>query len=192
MAKSTVTSKDKRIPAASGKRSHHGSSSHNASDRKIVTSLEKFAHKKGQVRALEEFRKRKEKKQVETSIRLRQYKKVMKQEGMEAGTGASRKRRVDAEDDETEEPASQHENKKQKRHKADPLQKSVKKAEQYKQQAIEREKQQKQNEKDRQQKLEQRKRTSKQLQKRTKRGQPIIKHMVNNLLHKLEKQNDNM
>jgi hypothetical protein len=55
-------------------------------------SLENFGQRKGQVRALAEFRNRKERKRVETAKALRKYKKTMKSEGFEAGRGAARKR----------------------------------------------------------------------------------------------------
>ena len=55
-------------------------------------SLNDFVHRKGQVRALEEFKYRKQRKKVETAKALRSYRKVMKQQGYEAGQGASRKR----------------------------------------------------------------------------------------------------
>merc|ERR1712238_630850 len=54
--------------------------------------LESFAQRKGQIRALQEFKKRKNEKTLGTSIALRKYRKLMKQEGHDAGSGASRKR----------------------------------------------------------------------------------------------------
>merc|ERR1712166_1391085 len=46
-----------------------------------------------------------------------------------------------------------------------------------------------QNEIERQIKLKRRKKQTKLLQQRTSRGQPIMKHAINNILYKLEKQN---
>lgn len=159
-------------------------------------SLDDFVHRKGQVRALEEFKYRKQRKKIQTAKALRSYKKVMKQEGYEAGQGASRKR-VDSsnheEDDldlgnieeiNDEAVAKLH----KRRRKMNPFQKSIQKAEEKMIKAKQHERETNQNEKQRLQKLKERKQRTKLLNKRTKRGQPIIKHMVDNLLHKLEKQ----
>ena len=156
-------------------------------------SLDDFVHRKGQVRALEEFKYRKQRKKVQTAKALRSYRKVMKREGYEAGQGASRKR-VDSSNHEdesnlgnalTEEGATKMQ---KRRHKTDPFQKSVQKAEEKMEKAKQHQEQQKENEKQRLQKLKERQQRTKLLNKRTKRGQPIMKHMVDNLLHKLEKQ----
>jgi hypothetical protein len=58
-----------------------------------VVGIERFAHQKGVVKALHDFRERKEKKRLETAKSLRTYRKAMKKEGFEPGTGASRKRK---------------------------------------------------------------------------------------------------
>ncbi len=223
--------------------------------------LTDFSQKKGQVRALEEFKKRKNRKQLQTSMALRKYRKLMKQEGMDAGTGASRKRRANqdegSEDDNHEEEeigwndqvtndpdlsgdeiesgegkstrkqqradqsdndenrsgsddydddsehgddeevgdSMQNKQKKEKKYvkpkKMDPFEKSRKKAELAKQKAEEASLRRASNEKDRQKKLRRRRQQTKLLQQRTKRGQPIMKHAINNLLYKLEKQQTN-
>lgn len=184
-------------------------------------SLTSFAQRKGQIRALEEFKKRKEHKRLETAKTLRRYQKVMKQEGMEAGRGASRKRTLkeEEEDNNNEEDTSKNDNEEQdlqkdknrdvrntpisqedrssnsnhhhhknKKQRTNPLTKSVIKAQQAKQYAALQVHQREEHEKERQRKLRQRKQQSKLLQKRTKRGQPIMGNMINNLLRKLEKQ----
>ena len=207
---------------------------------KSVISLDNFAQRKGHVRALEEFHKRKTKKRVETAKALRNYRKVMKQEGYDAGHGASRKRRPKRQQDQEEfdndsffdekehedqvddmdpkkrkiEEESDDDNdsdgksddvqekKQEGRHQQDtkaplrkkakkinPFQKSLKQAEDKKSKAKQKEMQMKQNDLDRKQKLKQRKVQSKLLAKRTKRGQPIIKNIADNLLLKLQKQN---
>ena len=159
-------------------------------------SLDDFVHRKGQVRALEEFRYRKQRKKVQTAKALRSYRKVMKKEGYEAGQGASRKR-IESSNPEVgdlnhgsvEETRGNGVPKSHKRrHKMNPFQKSVQKAEKNVLTAKQRHQQEKQNEKQRLQKLQERKQRTKLLNKRTKRGQPIMKHMVDNLLQKLEKQ----
>mmetsp|Transcript_16013 Transcript_16013/g.39218 ORF Transcript_16013/g.39218 Transcript_16013/m.39218 type:complete len:193 (-) Transcript_16013:340-918(-) len=160
-------------------------------------SLDDFVHRKGQVRALEEFKYRKQRKKVQTAKALRSYRKVMKQEGYEAGQGASRKRmEVSSRHEEDDSDHSNIEDVEdnvatkthKRRHKMNPFQKSVQKAEQKMVTAKQHAQQKKQNEKQRLQKLKERKQRTKLLNKRTKRGQPIMKHVVDNLLHKLEKQ----
>jgi len=238
---------------------------HNADMRrsKNAVGLTEFSQKKGQVRALEEFKKRKNRKHLDTSMALRKYRKLMKREGMEAGTGASRKRMADGQgdsdddddddvnneeevgwndeendlgdsDDDEEEDDSKADRKRQsadqsdsdgtengsekvsdnsdnndnkeeedenpqekkkkkkqtKPKKMDPFQKSRERAKLSKQRAEEAALGRATNEKERQQKLKRRKQQSILLQQRTKRGQPIMKHAINNLLYKLEKQKD--
>ncbi|KAL3936442.1 MAG: hypothetical protein SGBAC_008243 [Bacillariaceae sp.] len=170
-------------------------------------SLNDFVHRKGQVRALEEFKYRKQRKKVETAKALRSYRKVMKQQGYEAGHGASRKRiEVSSnkrQEEEDEDDSGNHRNLEEevedyvaattktnkRRPKMNPYQKSVEKAEQKKVKATEHKQQKKHNEAQRVEKLKERKQRTKLLNKRTKRGQPIMKHMVDNLLHQLERQN---
>jgi rRNA processing len=61
----------------------------------VVLSVEAFAHQKGAgaAKAIEGFRKRKEAKRVNTAKELRSYQRLMKRQGYEPGTGASRRRR---------------------------------------------------------------------------------------------------
>merc|ERR1712070_886819 len=73
----------------------------------------------------------------------------------------------------------------------DPFEKSREKAKLAKQRAEEAALRRASNEKERQQKLKRRRQQTKLLQQRTKRGQPIMKHAINNLLYKLEKQQNN-
>ena len=223
---------------------------HNADAKRSANAvgLTDFSQKKGQVRALEEFKKRKNKKHLETSMALRKYRKIMKKEGMDAGTGASRKRRanINGDKEEDEEGWNDEENdlggsdddealddskanrkrqsadqsdsdgsdndknsddnqeeekiiedsrekkeqkkKQTKPKKMDPFQKSREKAKLAKQRTEEAALMRVSGEKERQQKLKRRKQQTKLLQQRTKRGQPIMKHAINNLLYKLEKQ----
>ncbi|KAL3914715.1 MAG: hypothetical protein SGARI_008352 [Bacillariaceae sp.] len=158
--------------------------------KRVVTSLHQFAQKKGQVRALEEFRKRKEKKRVETAKALRIYQKVMRQEGMEAGKGASRRRKQEEEKDDAGQNPPPSKEQRRRPHRSNPLQKSLQKAAATQEAREARQEQIQQNEHERQSKLKQRKKQTKLLQKRTKKGQPIIKHQMDNLLRKLQKQNE--
>ena len=159
-----------------------------------TVSMANFAQRKGQTRAIQECKKRKEKKVFQTAKHLRRYRKAMKQEGYEAGTGASRKRVG-------EEPASssssvsgtellsaeQPEKKQQRRPKANPFAKAQEQAKAKKDQVAQNIVDKETNEKDREQKLKQRRKQTKLLSKRSRRGQPIIKNMVDNLLIKLQK-----
>jgi hypothetical protein len=171
-----------------------------------TVSLEDFAQRKGQIRALEEFHKRKDHKRLETAKALRKYRKAMKQEGFEAGHGASRKRSNSKvavkEDSDTEEriggasditdtennSSSSKKIRPTKRQKTNPFQKSLEKAKQNKIKAEQHKSDREEGEKERQKKILERKRQSKLMAKRTKKGQPIMKHVVDNLLAKLEKQ----
>jgi hypothetical protein len=154
-------------------------------------SLETFGQKKGHIRALEEFKLRKEKKRVETAKALRRYKKTMKHEGYEAGTGASRKRKAETQETEVEDGESSlpvEPNGSNRRRKINPLKKALDKAKEKKEETERKIKEREDNLKEKEQKIRERKRQSILLAKRTKRGQPIMKHTVENLLKKLQKQ----
>lgn len=146
-----------------------------------VISLTQFAHSKskGTRKAIEKYKQKKQAKFNHNAQLLKQYKKVMKKEGFEAGKGASRKRNKD-DDDEDGERSSK------KRVKADPFAKAKRKAEQAQldseKRVIEREEgKKKQSEKEKQKKLRARK-----LSKRTKKGQPIMKNMIGDMLEKIK------
>ena len=141
--------------------------------RRQAMSVESFAHRKGVTKAIQSFRERKERKFVHTAKNLRAYRKVMKREGFEPGRGASRKR--------GEEVVG-------KRVKSNPLEKVQKKAEERKQDVEAKQKAKEQGEIDRQRKLEERKKRTVKLRQRTKKGQPVMKNIVHDILHKLEKE----
>ena len=159
-----------------------------------IISLENFAIRKGQVRALEEFKYRKQRKRVETAKALKEYRKVMKQEGYDAGKGASRKRSLyhtkqdDTEQDSEQKQQQQPQAGSRKRPKSNPFYKSVQKAEKNKIRAIEQKDAKERRERQRDEKLKERKKRTRMLSKRTKKGQPIIKNMMDNILVKLERQ----
>ena len=73
--------------------------------------------------------------------------------------------------------------------KMDPFKKSLEKAKLAKEEKESKVLGHEQNEIERQIKLKRRKKQTKLLQQRTSRGQPIMKHAINNILYKLEKQN---
>lgn len=166
---------------------------------------------------MEAFKRRKQHKRLETAKALRKYQKVMRQEGLEAGRGASRKARLPSASDEAvaTEPASEETTTakdgeteegrtvaatadadadadaathRRKRRKTNPLEKAVAKAEQAKRDAQDRAEQREEREEERRRKLRQRQRRSSLLRQRTGRGQPVMRHVANDLLHKLERQ----
>jgi hypothetical protein len=188
-----------------------------------VLSVEKFAHRKGVTKAIQSFRKRKEKKRVHTATALRQYKKVMKQEGYQPGAGASRKR---VDDDEatttaatalatttTATAAATHEsnsnieqeqkptesnetsadlnNKPARRKKTNPFQKSIQKAEERKQNMQQQQEDRDVRENERNEKLRQRKQRHQLLTARTRKGQPVMKNVVQDILSKLQNERKN-
>jgi hypothetical protein len=173
-----------------------GNSEQNNQPRRRVdgtVSMVNFAQRKGQTRAIKECKKRKEKKVLQTAKHLRRYRKVMKQEGYEAGTGASRKREepsASALSSGNEETPPAETEKKQRRPKANPFAKAQEQAKAKKEQFAQNILDKETNEKDKEQKLKQRRKQTKLLSKRSKRGQPIIKNMVDNLLIKLRKDLD--
>lgn len=146
--------------------------------RTAVVAIDNFAHRKGVKKALDDFRERKEKKRVGTAIALRSYQKVMKQEGYEAGRGASRKRGS---------PEGEKEVKKQRTHM---FQKPVQQAEERKKGVEDIKVQKEKGEKERKKCFRERRQRTKMLSQRTKKGQPVMKNIVNDILHKLERQKE--
>lgn len=144
-------------------------------------SIETFGQRKGQVRALAEFRNRKQRKRIEIAKALRKYKKTMKMEGFEAGTGAGRKRCHNEVVDDNQKSCPH------KRQRANPFQKSLEKARMRKEDTAKLARTIEERQKEKEQKVKERKTQSKLLSTRTKRGQPIMKHTVQNMLKKLTK-----
>lgn len=166
-------------------------------ERRKVLGVESFAHRRGQVKALQSFRQRQEHRRVHKASALRQYKKAMKQSGYEPGQGAGRRRNEESEkDEETGQPGdvkqlatAEHGNRQEekRRHKADPLAKAVEKAAKKKIDMEQSARDQKQRERERQQRLRERRERTHKLKQRTKKGQPIMKNIVEDILKKLEK-----
>jgi hypothetical protein len=177
-----------------------------------VTSVENFAHRKGADKALSKYRERKEKKRVHTATALRSYKKVMKREGYEAGMGASRKRAAKEETDdekkhdektddeknhdERTDDEKQHDDQKissdqeTRRKRTSRFQNSVQKAEVNKQEIQKSQEDRVMNERQKQKKLKERHQRTMLLCKRTRRGQPVMKNLVEDILQKLERQKE--
>ena len=169
--------------------------------------------KTGTTRSLNEFRYRKEKKFVKNAALLRGYRKAVKSEGFDAGKGASRKRedlggdaekkskderggalgkrqRDSSREDEgglESEVSKQSRDATKRPKKMDPFAKARAEAELRKsdQESAEVERVKRRKEEDA--KLQKRKRRNKMMSKRTKTGQPVMKHIISGILEKLEK-----
>lgn len=171
--------------------------------RRTVVGLEEFAHRhKADGKAISAFRERKERKRRHTAQALRKYQKVMHAQGYEPGRGASRKRTAEttAEDSnrQTQEPPKNDDDDNRnnhnpptthkRHHKTTPFLKDIQKAQKQKEAAqstmVDRETREQQ----RQQKLRDRRQRTKLLRQRTARGQPVMKNLVHDILHKLEKE----
>jgi rRNA processing len=166
-----------------------------------VLAMEDFARRKGVTKAIQECRERQDKKRTATAKALRSYRKTMKQEGYQPGQGASRKRKVEEENSNDQDTANNitsdnnDTNKESsgpigKRTKANPFQQSFRKAEQTKQQRQQQAVDKEEREKERDQKLKERRKHSKQLRQRTAKGQPVMKHVIHDILRKLEREKE--
>ena len=161
--------------------------------RRKAVGFEAFAKgKKGVTRAIKEARVRKERTTRDKSILLRGYKKVMKQEGLEAGRGAGRKRGREEEQEEQKKETLDVEHslgqEKKKRKKFDPMANRLQKLadKQKEKEAAKLEIENRKNEGVKREK-ERRQRTQN-LKKKTRKGQPIMKNVIGDLLSKLEKE----
>lgn len=155
--------------------------------RRKAVGFEAFAKgKKGVTRAIKEARVRKERTTRDKAILLKGYKKVMKQEGLEPGRGAGRKRARDDEEKQEENDEEQaQENKKRKRF--DPMSKTLQKIADRQKEKEEFHIAQEEKKKEQTQKDKERRQRTQVLKKRTRKGQPIMKNVIGGLLSKLEK-----
>ncbi|KAL3760063.1 hypothetical protein ACHAWU_006611 [Discostella pseudostelligera] len=189
-----------------GRQQRQPSQSANQRRRQAAISLASFSTKKGHDRALQEYKKRKETKFQKNAKLLREYEKVMKQEGYDAGRGASRKRsdrQQGKDDDGDERPAdgrgakstteqgesneyTTSEQSRKKRHKSDPLHNAKKEAERRRAEQLEAMSQKEQRQQQEKKKLKDRKVRAKKMMQRTKRGQPLIKNVIGDLLAKIK------
>lgn len=157
-----------------------------------VISLTQFAHSKskGTRRAIERFNQKKQSKFNRNANLLRQYKKVMKDEGYQAGKGGSRKRnQTDAEGTGSNNKSDDYGDcteRSKKRHKSDPFAKAKQKARQSEvaEQNKKREFQDKM--KQRSVKEKQKRLKAKKVMKRTKKGQPVMKSIIGDMLEKIK------
>ena len=159
-------------PEQDDRRSRHG---HDQSKKKSVLSLDDFAHRKGANRALQSFRERQATERDATARQMRSYRKVLKKEGYSPQNSSDRKRKVEhgAKDAATKRKKGEfYTAEKQEEYRS--TKKETRKAE-----ADERDRQ-------KQQALRQRRKRSRLLTARTKRGQPIMKNVVQDILEKLQ------
>lgn len=167
--------------------------------KQAAISLNSFSSKKGHDRALQEFKKRKETKFQKNATLLREYQRAMKQEGYEVGKGASRwrdedgrkgsKKRKNSEEDDNDnmdEETYEQRKARTKRQKSDPLLKARKIAEQRKAEKAELIAQKETKIKNEGKKQYDRKSRAKKLLKRTRKGQPVMKNVIDDLLGRIK------
>eukprot|EP00986_Skeletonema_menzelii_P005845 scaffold2187_cov127-Skeletonema_menzelii.AAC.5 len=167
--------------------------------KQAAISLNSFSSKKGHDRALQEFKKRKETKFQKNATLLREYQRAMKQEGYEVGKGASRwrdedgrkgsKKRKNSEEDDNDnvdEETYEQRKARTKRQKSDPLLKARKIAEQRKAEKAELIAQKETKIKNEGKKQHDRNSRAKKLLKRTRKGQPVMKNVIDDLLGRIK------
>ena len=174
-------------------------------ERRKAAGIEAFAAQKGVTRSIQTYKHRKESKFAKKASLLREYHKVMKKEGLEAGRG--KRKRDHMENDDNTERVETQQNERDENHEAvdddeekDSSKKQVRKRKpkmnpltKVLQKASERKAEQEQERVRRQQELAdqkirmaQRKRNAKILRQRTKKGQPVMKNIIAGLLSSIE------
>ena len=174
-------------------------------DRSAVVSLTQFAHhkSKGTKKAIEHYRNKQQSKFNRRAGLLRQYKKAMKSEGFEAGVGGSRKRvpdggegssssenvtKTDADPQDTATSTTTTTTTTTKgRAKADPFFKSKQKAQKSKEEKLQRQRDAEEWKKQKEIKLKKRAQRSKLMSKRTRKGQPVMRNMIESMLEKIKR-----
>lgn len=140
-----------------------------------VVKLQAFARGGGHTKSFMQFKSRQQTKRLQTARALKSYKKVMKDAGYTPGKGVSRKR--------PENNTTTHGKKQDDAALSNP---TTKDEAMNQKQSPQQSTQQMDPEKQRKQKLRVRRQRHKLLTARTSRGQPIMKHMVADILHKLQ------
>eukprot|EP00553_Chaetoceros_curvisetus_P000488 CAMPEP_0204616150 /NCGR_PEP_ID=MMETSP0717-20131115/3461_1 /ASSEMBLY_ACC=CAM_ASM_000666 /TAXON_ID=230516 /ORGANISM="Chaetoceros curvisetus" /LENGTH=193 /DNA_ID=CAMNT_0051629287 /DNA_START=35 /DNA_END=616 /DNA_ORIENTATION=- len=164
-----------------------------------VISLTQFAHSKakGTRRAIENYKRKKQNKFNHNANLLKGYRKAMKKEGYEAGKGGSRKRRLDdipsngdgaRDNEESIDNNTNKEWKIKKKRKTDPFAKARMKAEQNKQDELKKKQEHTEQLEQQKRKQQEKKMRTKKLAKRTRKGQPIMKNMIEDMLDKIKSQ----
>jgi hypothetical protein len=159
--------------------------------RSQAISLNSFSTKRGHDRAIAEFKKRKETKFLKNATLLREYSKAMKSEGYDVGRGASRKRDRDGASDDKDFTGSKKQpqtepNECKKRHKSDPLKAAREKAQHLKNTQLEMQNQKQQRQRDEERKTQNRKKRARKMMERTRKGQPLMKNVIGDLLGKIK------
>ena len=156
-----------------------------------VISLTQFAHSKskGTRRAIEQYKQKKQSNFNRKAGMLREYKKVMKSEKFTPGRGASRNRSLN--DDRNDNNFDEGNNRSKRRHKSDPFAKAKLKAEENKQAIVN--KKLELGEKIKQNSINEKKKKLKarKLGKRTRKGQPIMKNVIGDMLAKIKSDEGN-
>jgi hypothetical protein len=160
--------------------------------RRHAVDVADFCQRKGAIKALQNFRKRKQTKRDTTARALRTYSKVMKHEGFVPGQGASRKRNSDTatsttNDNDSKQPQQQQQQQQRGMIKQNPFSKSIQQAKDKKVEHEQVQLAQEASQKEKQKKLRGRRERTKLLTQRTRRGQPIMKNVVQDILNQLEK-----
>lgn len=166
---------------------HNAARNHTKRNGSSVISLTKFAHSKseGTKRAIERYRKKKVSKFKRNASLLREYKKAMKSEGFEAGKGASRKRNQEKDSVSVDENVQQEKPPKKKA-KSDPFAKARQRAQLVMEEKDKQKVELQERLKEKEAKEKQKRAKAKKLVQRTKKGQPIMKHIIGDMLEKIQ------
>lgn len=174
----------------SSKRNEDKNKAHNQVKRygTSVISLTKFAHSKseGTKRAIERYRQKKQSKFKRNASLLREYKKVMKSEGFEAGKGASRKRNQEEYNSVSADEKLQRDKPPRKKGKSDPFAKARQKVQMVMEQKEKQKIELQERLKEKEAKEKQKRAKAKKLVQRTKKGQPVMKHIIGDMLEKIQ------
>lgn len=192
-----MPSHHRRRPAADMEMEDEDTSPRRSSEsqrRSQAISLNSFSTKRGHDRAIAEFKKRKETKFLKNATLLREYSRAMKSEGYDVGRGASRKRdREGASSNDKDlngnkqQPQTDAEpNERKKRHKSDPLKAAREKAQNLKNTQLEIQNQKQQRQHDEEKKVQNRKKRARKMKERTRKGQPLMKNVIGDLLEKIK------
>jgi hypothetical protein len=178
-------------------------STHHREPPNSSVSINAFTSTKGSTRSLKTFKYRQKSKWVKKASLLREYSKVKKKEGMEF---QGRKKTSECGDNFTfdkdnisiSNPPEDVIDKKvdkdfvpslSKKKKVNPLEKSLEKAKDRRWQLEQEKNRREEAMRERDLKLRERKRTTLLLRQRTPKGQPVMKHVIHNLLSRLERKN---
>jgi hypothetical protein len=178
-------------------------------ERRKAAGIDAFTAQKGVTRSIQTYKHRKESKLAKKASLLREYHKVMKKEGLEAGRGKRKRDYMDKDDNTEQIDTRQTENDenhqtdgvtaedemekdsmkkqvKKRKPKMNPLRKALHKATVRKAEQEQEQIRRQQELADGKTRMAQRKRTAKMLSQRTKKGQPVMKNVIADLLSRIE------